>query len=113
MQQITLANEELREAVDGCKDGKIKGYEDLQIANINRFTEHLADLTKTLVNNVQRLIGAMSRLIKMDELSKPIKRSQLKAVPNDQRQEELAPTSQEDTRAIKRGRQQNKEAPAR
>ena len=62
---------------------------------------------------MQRLIGAMSRLIKMDELSKAIKRSQLKAVPNDQRQEELAPTSQEDTRDIKRERQQNKEAPAR
>ena len=54
MRQVTLANEELRQAADKCEDGRIEGYLDLEIASINVFTDDLADSTETLVINMKR-----------------------------------------------------------
>ena len=52
MQQLTLANKGLREALDRCEDGMIEGYLDLEIANIDKFMGDLVESTKALVVNM-------------------------------------------------------------
>ena len=59
MRQLTVINEKLREAVDGCKDRTIERYPDLEITNIDKFMGDLVESTQTLVDDVDmvKIIG--------------------------------------------------------
>ena len=50
--------------MDKYDHGRIKGYPDLELPAKNIFTDDLADSSKTLVINVERVIDAMGMLIK-------------------------------------------------
>ena len=63
---ITVINKELREAVDGCKEGMIEGYPDLEITNIDKFLGGLMEWTEGLIVNVDRAMETMARLAKVE-----------------------------------------------
>ena len=67
MQQLTAANERLREAMDGCKDGMIEGYPDLEIANIDEFMGDLVESTESLTVNVDNAVEIMGRISEVKE----------------------------------------------
>ena len=67
IRQLNVANKELRDAVDGCKDGTIKGYPDLEIASINEFMGYLMESTKSLMANADRAMRDVGWLAKVKD----------------------------------------------
>ena len=60
-----MANKELRDTVDGCEDGTIKGYPDLEIASINEFMGYLMESTRSLMANADRAMRDVGWLDKV------------------------------------------------
>ena len=67
IRQVAVANKELRDAVDWCEDGTIKGFLDLEIVSINEFMDDLVESTESLMANVDRATEDMGRLAKVED----------------------------------------------
>ena len=66
MRRLTMAYEELREAVYACKEGRIDRYFDLEFASIGAFTRGLANSTEALAIDIDRAMKALGSLAGTD-----------------------------------------------
>ena len=67
MRQLTAINDKLRAAVEEYEDGMIEGYSEQEIANINKFMDHLVESTKTLVVDVYIAVELRGRITEVKD----------------------------------------------
>ena len=85
MRQLMAVNKRLRGAMDGCEDGMIKVYPNLEIPNIDEFMGDLVESTETL--DVDTAFEILGRIVKVKEEDATSQQnaggSQQKTIPRD------------------------------